>query len=465
MRPYLIFLTILSLGILTKPVASAATYYIDYAAGDDSQSGNTADQSWKFCPGDTKAGGRAAAQKLAAGDVVLFKGGVEYPGDLDMKFSGAPGKPITFDGNSDGKFGEAQAVFSGATHITMKKCSSAAAAGGAKAWQQCFYADMPQSIDPLSVNLFYGDKRGCLARSPNIPDPMWWQDMEGFEPVADQDNTPTSVKIGKYALPAGQKWEESYVGIWNVVNLIIVKKIDSVSQDGKTITYEKVDPHKTNRHFALFNHPSLIDQPGEYMAINGGKRLVLLLGAVDKAPDVIISVRKYGINLNNQSHLLFKHLVLKNYSGDINAQRSGSGIISWEGGTRCADIAIEDCESSYNQTLSRSAGLQMTGIDGLRIEKCKVSENAGCRGILLASCKGVTIRNNTLERNGGTGIALFGSNDTVVENNTVTGHMGMHANGITVYLGSTNVVVQRNIVITGQIPMTVQSAHDMKSGS
>jgi hypothetical protein len=44
---------------------------------------------------------------------VEFKGGVAYNGTILLKWSGSPGKPITYDGNSGGTFGTGRAVIDG----------------------------------------------------------------------------------------------------------------------------------------------------------------------------------------------------------------------------------------------------------------------------------------------------------------------------------------------------------------
>ncbi|HEU5070023.1 MAG TPA: choice-of-anchor Q domain-containing protein [Verrucomicrobiae bacterium] len=97
--------------------AGATTYYVDYAAGSDSNAGTSTGAAWKHCPGDPAASGNPLSQKLQPNDTILFKGGVRYvftsansTGILLNNASGTLGNPVTFDGNSAGAWGTGKAV-------------------------------------------------------------------------------------------------------------------------------------------------------------------------------------------------------------------------------------------------------------------------------------------------------------------------------------------------------------------
>jgi hypothetical protein len=78
----IIFFLFLCLGIFSWAKSSkAATYYVDYQGGNDTNSGLSASSPWKHCPGDIKATGNAETINLSSGDTVIFKKGVTYTGD------------------------------------------------------------------------------------------------------------------------------------------------------------------------------------------------------------------------------------------------------------------------------------------------------------------------------------------------------------------------------------------------
>jgi hypothetical protein len=93
--------------------APTPTYYVDFAGGSDSADGRSPTTAWQHAPGDSAATAIAAGARLAAGDVVLFKGGVRYRGSIDVPSSGTATAPIVYDGNSAGSWGSGPAIIDG----------------------------------------------------------------------------------------------------------------------------------------------------------------------------------------------------------------------------------------------------------------------------------------------------------------------------------------------------------------
>jgi hypothetical protein len=112
--------SILIIGLLLAIQCRAANYYVDYSSGIDTNSGTDTSSAWQHCPGDPSATGIPATTPLNPGDTVFFKGGVTYvlTGDgnpiyqtgIGMNWNGAPGQPITYDGNSAGTWGTGRAI-------------------------------------------------------------------------------------------------------------------------------------------------------------------------------------------------------------------------------------------------------------------------------------------------------------------------------------------------------------------
>ena len=102
---------------MTLPVFSA-TYYVDFAGGNNQADGLTPQTAWKHSPGDRNATDKPRAAKIEPGDTIVFKGGVAYHGEIQLSVAGSEGKPITLDGNTAGKFGQGRAILDGARMIT-----------------------------------------------------------------------------------------------------------------------------------------------------------------------------------------------------------------------------------------------------------------------------------------------------------------------------------------------------------
>ena len=65
--------------------AFSATYYVDFAGGNDSSAGTSTAAPWVHCPGDPNAAGKPVSVTLSPGDKVIFKGGVQYSGQVNVK--------------------------------------------------------------------------------------------------------------------------------------------------------------------------------------------------------------------------------------------------------------------------------------------------------------------------------------------------------------------------------------------
>lgn len=92
----LICLTILFFGMTKNSLA--ATYYIDYINGSNSNDGISESTAFKACPGDInnseaaytgQCTGNCASVNLVTGDMVYFKKGVSYVGRIEVNSAGA----------------------------------------------------------------------------------------------------------------------------------------------------------------------------------------------------------------------------------------------------------------------------------------------------------------------------------------------------------------------------------------
>ena len=156
---------------LCSSAISAATYHINYRDGDDASDGLGPATAWKHCPGDERAAGRAGKVELKPGDVVRFKGGVAYHGEIRVSASGAEGRAIVFDGNTDGSYGTGRAILDGAQMITgWQPVESAKEVGGNPRWREIRRMDL--EVD-LSGN--FSSDQFILHRDGNPDRQAPWQ--------------------------------------------------------------------------------------------------------------------------------------------------------------------------------------------------------------------------------------------------------------------------------------------------
>jgi hypothetical protein len=210
----LLFILLLS----TAPVF-AATYYVDFAGGSDDRDGRTPETAWKRSPGDKQATGNPKAASLQPGDIIKFKGGVQYLGEIQFTaLKGAEGQPIVLDGNADGQYGKGPAILDGAKMITdWKKVASAEQVEGNPKWQEILYADLDVDLTKnftqdkfilhrdggrdsqapwQRIFLIDGEKRVLpIAQDPKPSDPFFPDLPEDFHvsPVKVSDSYPHKV--------------------------------------------------------------------------------------------------------------------------------------------------------------------------------------------------------------------------------------------------------------------------------
>ncbi|MDP6357311.1 MAG: hypothetical protein QF473_19500, partial [Planctomycetota bacterium] len=138
---------------------SGQSYYVDFDGGSDTDAGTDPEAAFKHCPGDVNATGNARKTKLKPGDVVRFKGGITYRGSVSIRQSGTQAKPIVYDGNTKGDYGEGRAIIDGSVPIgEPMQCRSAAEAWGNPNFKNIYWAWVPRGARWDTVNLFQGDR-------------------------------------------------------------------------------------------------------------------------------------------------------------------------------------------------------------------------------------------------------------------------------------------------------------------
>jgi hypothetical protein len=154
----------------------ASPRYIDFDAGNDENDGTTIQAPWKHHPWDSQATGKA---RVCGGiHTYVFKGGVDYRGELTVREAGKPGDPIRLTRDPD--WGRGPAVICGSERITGWK--KGATHKDIPEPEKVWWADL--NFAPRSVWLVRkaGDfLRIPLARTPNWkrsnPDDVkseWW---------------------------------------------------------------------------------------------------------------------------------------------------------------------------------------------------------------------------------------------------------------------------------------------------
>ena len=470
-------LLVLLLPLSVLPLSSglrAATYYVDFAAGADAQDGTAPERCWKHAPGDSAATEKPAATKLQPGDTVIFKGGVIYRGHVKAAWSGAEGQPITFDGNSAGTFGANKAILDGSEPLAgWKPCPSAEECGGNPNWKNIFTTLAPAGLTVDDANLYQGEKMLWTAQDPNPKQPIFWDYIEGFHPFPGKQGSQTQVTDPGYFKQTDPKaWDGARIALWMQGNSVCTQKVTGYDPKAGMLTFQKIpNPLYDRGLLTMLNSLVVLDQPGEYVfapAPGPDGRYRVYLWPLDpkavEAGEVTYSARPVGFNAAGQSHLALRGLIIQRFCGhfaDVPCRGVGVSAESDRAGSEdvlVRDVEIRWCDKHVFAT-GHQAAIVITNSRKVIVENTIAHDNRRCGGIyLLGATADSVVRNSTFTRNGMQPIWVMGAKNCQVLDNKVLDNIGTHSNGISVYLNSSDILVQNNLVFDSNIAFTCQES-------
>jgi hypothetical protein len=460
--------------VLGVSFISAATYYVDFADGDNFADGLDPERAWKHAPGDPNAIGHPGKVVLEPGDTVILKGGVTYHGSIILTVSGEAEKPITLDGNTEGTFGKGRAILDGARLIEgWQRVRSADDAGGNPRWEDIFFADIDRDIEsnvthdrfvvhrqtpqdlqaPWQRIILCDGEEGLLpiAQSPKPTDPFY-PDLPGDFYVTShrldvREDGEVSVLTDDGNLPNEDPdyYDGMFIGVHGGNNHVYFARVRDYDPEKREMLLPHFAPSTyENTRYALYNDVKLIENPGEWSIEtlgNGRSRVYLLPIQLDNGqPENIgFPVFDSGITVKpGASHLRIRGFLIQRFSG-------GAGGISVGGnGPRCRDVAIGDCEIRF---VSGHAGIGLNYCDEMLVENAYIHHCPGwTTGVFLSRVEDYVVRDVFLDKNSGSGIRHYECRNGLLQSNVVLEHFGMHSSAINVYEGCADLVLEGNYV-------------------
>jgi hypothetical protein len=455
--------------------ASAATYYVDYENGSDSHSGISQETPWKHVPGDPGASDIARSTPLKAGDSVLLKGGVVYRGSIILKQSGSADTPITLKGDA---WGSARAVIDGSDpiHGTWQPVQSADEVKGNPNWQHIHFIPAPEDFS-LFRPIYENGKMLYFSQDPNPRDPFYYDRVHEYFTVPLQSDsvrmTRTSVKdprISSYAAQRPQSatddfWNGAWVIGWTIPNIIAFKKITGEDLNNHTIFFEDLENDlytSQDGHYSIINHPALIDQPGE-MAFDESAGTIYLYPfdtANLQKSTFSIARRSVGIDVNGMSHITIEGFEIRHFFSDVRDFDQGVGIRVIGNKTPATNVTIRNNEIHDLRAMTKSGAIQIRNARDILVDSNRLLNNQGNIGV-LASGTGIIVRKNYIERNSRLGIWFMNAQNSMIVDNTVVDICGSHANGISVYQNSSDILVAGNLVCESDIAFTFRDSRNL----
>lgn len=396
--------------------AHAAEYWVDQrkdSASDDNP--GTKNAPWKTIA--------HAAASLQPGDTVNVAPGV-YRETIKPKNSGTAEQPIVYRATGPG------VAISGADQIDR--------------WAPTTAEQLPEVDKTVLPKIWCADldwkpqalfQDGSPLTAARIPNQGWW--------VAEGGTTNTLIDTAHLSQPNGY-WEGASVFFWDV---------DTTTQHRREVTAFDGDAHRlvfaepiyrdrtveagVDRYF-LENHPSLIDQPGEWAVVEAGRRCrVFLWPLAGVSPDdrMIEGARRsrFLFDYGDRDHLRVEGFEIRH--------GAGHGIGSW---TRQAeDIVIADCWIHHNL----GNGIYIRFVDGFMVRGNCVEYNNS--GVTAGTAANLTVERNEIAKNDFDGLVVSGgSRDVTIRRNLIRGHNRWgHPDNIQFFRGLENVRLIENVLI------------------
>lgn len=431
--------------------AIAATYYVDYVSGDNAADGLTPLTPWRHAVGDPAATLKPAAAKLLPGDIVRFKAGVAYRGSIKGRFSGSAGNPITYTGSG---YGTGAAIIEGADPVTsITPCASAAACGNAPAWQKLSLVSFTapatsfvklydndgvlfESQSPIPTNRFYSDEIAQFAISPV---------SEKAAIEAGRLRAPELVSV-LGGVPSGA------LQIWTTGNLVVRREVTGIDGDFVLFNPGAITLYGDRPgRYALTGAPRAVGGLGQYAVIAPGRAIVW----TRPAGGLVVGNGRYGFNVDGLSHITISGFVFRHQTAATTGAAEGAPITSY--GRGAGNLTIENNCFEYASLWDGKGVITIVTMNGVKIHNNSFNRIERGSGIRVGTgSSAIAITNNKFEMIGRTGIALLGAADSVISGNIMTNMLGVHGNGLSLYLNNRGIRVVNNRILASMRPMTIQ---------
>jgi Right handed beta helix region len=431
-----------------NPVAPV-TYYVDYVAGNDAADGKTPTTPWRHAVGDPAATLRPAATTLQAGDIVRFKGGVMYRGTINVRFSGVSGKPITYSGTG---YGTGAAIIEGADPvISSTPCPSAAACGGAPAWQKLNLVSFNPNGTAF-VKFYANDGMLYESQYPAPPDRFFSDDINYFavSPLGDK----AMIESGRLRDPALVALLGGVPGgtlqIWTVGNLVVRREVTGIDGDHVLFNPAGITLYGDRPgRYALTGAARAISDIGQYTVISPGRAVVW----PRPAGGLVVGSGRSGFNVNGQTDVTISGFVFRHQTASSTGTAEGAPITTY--GVAGSRVTIENNRFEDSSLWDGKGVITISNMATVRIQGNTIRRIERGSGIRVGSgAKDVNVTNNNFERIGRTGIAYLGVTTGTISGNIMTNMTGVHGNGLSLYLNNRAIRVINNRILSSERPMT-----------
>ena len=205
---------------------------------------------------------------------------------------------------------------------------------------------------------------------------------------------------------------------------------------------------RSGDRYSIFRHPHALDSPGEFYFTpepdDQGYHSFYLWPKDPSNLDqrITFPARDRGIYALHKQHVTIDGLTVFGYTEHGIFFRQVAGSTSRNDGTIIRNCTVMDTGGG--------AGIWIQAASDSVVEDCTVTRVRG-RGIFCTqgASENVIFRRNEVTDSSSTCISFYGVRRGQIVDNRIHGARGVHANGSSVYLGSRDILVARNIYYNG----------------
>jgi len=422
------------------PPLVEGAYFVS-TSGDDAGSGTIDDPFATI---------QKASNIMGPGDTVYVRGGVyrhtgvedQHRGKIAVRAmaSGEPGAPIAFRAYP----GETPVLDGSDILGGWEKCSSQAACNDNPDWENIYVAEAEDELTVNSVTLYESDDLLYVAQDPDPAQALHWDLPDNWRLIPTADFTTTTIADPDYFTQGDENyWVGAYVLIWSCNNNIMQREVLNYYPDDHMIEFESFGHEGCitfdKDKFAMRNHASLVDRPGEFFLDEDSNEIYLWPLDEENLDKTALSIRTKGFDIRGQDHLVFDGFTLKKFSGEA--------IVNYNFGDShtATDVLVK------NNTVTQCGGsaIIFSGLSNSTAHGNYVYDNAGV-GVHFGGGSKNVISGNTVSNVTGTALRFYAVKEGSIIDNLVKDNNGQHANAITTYLGAEDILIKGNTVINSK---------------
>lgn len=441
----------------------AAAYYVSASNGNDGNPG-TMEQPWKTI---TKAVG-----SLQPGDTVLVRGGI-YRESVPIRVSGTAAARITIKAYpGETPVLEGTMAVQGWTHCVANE-PGLTVKGTANQYSTNIYkAQVPAGATTKVeyVMMFENSELLQLAQFPSQANPVY-DDVEQYLSLTDSRNWGQSYSLWDPVQlnQPDDYWNGAKISIWSHAanNVTLMKTItDFVQSEGKIVFDSALSANLTNTGsqpdaYSILNHPHALDKPGEFYVaptVVDNQRTIYLWPREAAHLEQSIAISTYGVGFLFASgagnYVTVDGFEIRGYAGDENGWTGG---VIYPHMTGHAGVVVQNCRIINNRG---KAGIWVDSGSGDVVKDNEVRNVQGGFGIFFTNSTHGTVAGNSISDTTRTCIYMPGCTQCRIVGNRVGGG-GVHANGVAIYQGSSDMLVANNIVTNASHPFTLNNVSNL----